>query len=113
MQNEDAGAERICWRVEATDWISTPGILEINAVEYYANETEDDVDNGIVGALITEQENPNETNPEANRIEGETFIKPHGVYYYTYHGLATGRWKVDTNHLPITISINPKDNRQL
>lgn len=113
LQNLEPGAPNVCWRVEAVDWISTPGILEINAVEYYANETEDDVDNGIVGALITEQENPNEANPGANRIEGETFIKPHGVYYYTYHGLATGRWKVDTNHLPITISVNPKDNRQL
>ena len=43
-----------CWRVEATDEYSMPGILEITAVEYYANETEDDVDNGIVGGLIEE-----------------------------------------------------------
>ena len=28
----------ICWRVEAIDWLSMPGILEINAVEYYSNE---------------------------------------------------------------------------
>ena len=27
----------ICWRVEATDTISMPGIIEINAVEYYIN----------------------------------------------------------------------------
>ena len=31
----------VCWRVEATDSISTPGILEVTAVEYYANEQED------------------------------------------------------------------------
>ena len=30
--------ERICWRVEATDTISMPGILEITAYEYYINE---------------------------------------------------------------------------
>ena len=36
-----------CWRVEATDAISMPGILEITAVEYYANETTDDIENGI------------------------------------------------------------------
>jgi hypothetical protein len=29
--------DNICWRVEATDWISTPGILEVIAVEHYAN----------------------------------------------------------------------------
>ena len=37
---------KICWRVEATDSISTKGILEITAVEYYANETEDDTEKG-------------------------------------------------------------------
>jgi hypothetical protein len=66
-----------------------------------------------VGAFINESVNPNEDNPDAERIEGETFIKPHGVYYYTYHGLGTSRWKVDTKNLPLTISVNPKDNRQL
>lgn len=113
LQNPEPGAENVCWRVEAIDWISTPGILEINAVEYYANETEDDVENGIVGAFINESINPNENNPDAERIEGETFIKPHGIYYYTYHGLSTSYWKVDTKNLPLTISVNPKDNRQL
>ena len=52
MQNPEAGAEQICWRVEATDWISTSGILEVTAVEYYANITEDDVENGVVGGLV-------------------------------------------------------------
>jgi len=49
-----------CWRVEATDWISAPGILEVVAVEYYANETEDDIENGIVGGLIEEIQTPND-----------------------------------------------------
>ena len=112
LQSPEPGADNVCWRVEAVDWISTPGILEINAVEYYANETEDDVENGIVGAFITKQENPNEDSVE-DTIIGDTFIKPHGVYFYKYRGLATGRWKIDTDHLPLTISVNPKDNRQL
>ena len=30
--------QEICWRVEALDWLSTPGILEVHAMEYYANE---------------------------------------------------------------------------
>ena len=44
--------KKICWRVEATDWISTPGILEVTAVEYYVNEFEDDVENGVAGGLV-------------------------------------------------------------
>ena len=49
----------ICWRVEAVDWLSTPGILEVIAVEYYRNETEDDIEEGVVGGLIAEPVNPN------------------------------------------------------
>jgi hypothetical protein len=62
-----------CWRVEAIDAISTPGILEVTAVEYYANETEDDIENGIVGGLIEEITDPNMGEPMD--IIGETFIK--------------------------------------
>jgi hypothetical protein len=71
--------QETCWRVEAIDWLSTPGILEVNAMEYYANEIEDDVVNGIVGGLITEPINPN-TPEQENSIIGETFIKPKRTY---------------------------------
>ena len=50
----------VCWRVEAIDWLSTPGILEVAAVEYYANETEDDIENGIVRGLTVKPANPND-----------------------------------------------------
>jgi hypothetical protein len=66
----DSGIDikKICWRVEAIDWISTPGILEVVAVEYYSNEHEDDLDNGIVGGLIVEEENPNSPEVEATIV---------------------------------------------
>jgi hypothetical protein len=49
-----------------------PGILEITAKEYYANEHEDDVNNGLVGELII-----NKIEPETpSLIEGKTYIKP-------------------------------------
>ena len=41
LQSREEGGPTVCWRVEAVDWISTPGILEVTAVEYYINETED------------------------------------------------------------------------
>jgi hypothetical protein len=50
---------KTCWRVEAVDSISTPGILEVYAAEYYANEIEDDIANGIVGGLVEPVEDPN------------------------------------------------------
>lgn len=48
------------WRVEATDSISTSGILEINAIEYYVNKDEDDIPNQVVGGLVVEPIDPNE-----------------------------------------------------
>lgn len=92
--------KKICWRVEAIDWISTPNILQINAVEYYVNEFEDDVEQGLVGGLIVKEENPNEERVE-ELIEGETFIKPKARYIYKYIGLAIGEWSIDTNKYPI------------
>lgn len=89
--------KKVCWRVEAIDWISTPGILQVNAVEYYANEFEDDVENGVAGGLILQEENPNSERTEKS-IEGETFIKPKGKYIYTYTGLSSGDWFIDKKY---------------
>ena len=96
--------KKICWRVEATDWISTPGILEVTAVEYYVNEFEDDVENGVAGGLVVKQENPN-TNRIENLIQGETFIKPKGVYEYKYTGLTPSKWSVDSSKYPIEYKV--------
>ena len=95
--------KKICWRVEAIDWISTPGILQVNAVEYYANEFEDDIENGVAGGLIVKEENPN-TNRIENLINGETFIKPKGTYEYKYTGLTVAAWSIDKKY-PIKYEI--------
>jgi len=62
--------------------MSTPGIIEISAVEYYANEHEDDIEAGLVGALITKPIDPNEGTESEFVIVGETFIKPKKEYVY-------------------------------
>lgn len=95
------GADPICWRVEATDTISMPGILEITAVEYYSNTDTDDVDNGIVDGLIVEE------TPEfvSEIIKGDIFIKPKLSYEYQYMGNDNGSWYYDKD-LPIEAQIN-------
>jgi hypothetical protein len=99
-----------CWRVEATDWISTPGILEVVAVEYYANETEDDVEAGIVGALVPEPVDPN---PDiAIGIEGETFIKVKRAYKYKFTGYESHRWELGSK-CPVKVEIDPTDPRNV
>ncbi len=89
-----------CWRIEAVDKISTPGILEVYAYEYYANEHEDNVDEGLVGDLIVDP-----ITPEVKEIIGETFIKPKKTYIYEYIGIASGEWAWNQK-LPIKASIN-------
>lgn len=99
----------VCWRVTAVDSISTPGILEITAIEYYANETEDDIDNGIVGGMVKPIENPNTSQEEAD-IVGETFIKVKKTYAYTC--AAGGQWHVDRKY-PVVITVDPNDTTKI
>ena len=97
-----------CWRVEATDWISTPGILEVIAVEYYANEDEDNIDAGIVGGLIEEPKDPNDN--ELLEIVGDTFIKVKNEYEFRFDGTVSAEWSVDKKY-PVIIKPDSKDPR--
>lgn len=95
LQDLDEGEDNTCWRIEVVNTISTPGIIEINAVEYYANETTDDVEKGIVDAFVVK---PLDPNPEINdvfEIVGETFIKPQTVQNYYIFNSQNGQWYVD------------------
>lgn len=109
LNSRDKGGPIVCWRVEAVDWISTPGILEVTAVEYYINETEDDLEKGIVGGLKVDPVDPNPDIMNAI-IEGPTFIKPKQVYEYHFMGLNSGdAWNIDTNKYPVSFNVNPND----
>ena len=98
LQGGDSYSEQTCWRVEAVDAISMPGVLGINAVEYYANEDTDDIAHGIVDGLIVSPEDPNE---ETDYIIGETFIEPKQPYVYTFNGSVLNEWYVDTKKYPV------------
>ena len=91
-----------CWRIEAVDNISNPGIIEVIAVEYYGNEHEDK--DGVVGALIQDPQIPE---PTSTQITGEVFIKPRISYTYEYVGDETAEWEYDKS-LPIHANINGK-----
>ena len=97
------GDSPICWRVEATDSISMPGILQLNAYEYYSNEHTDNVEEGIVDAVGEEIPQPQDAT-----IEGEIFIKPKKSYTYKYTGEDEATWSYDSR-LPIEAHINNKE----
>lgn len=89
----------MCWRVEAVDDITSPGVIEVYAKEYFANDQEDA--NGVVGSLIETPQFPD------SEIEGETFIKTKRTYTYTYKGKQSGEWQIDKKY-PIEYEINEK-----
>ena len=99
----------ICWRVEASDAISTPGILEVTAVEYYSNETEDDLDTGIVGGLIEKIKDPN---IEESSIEGDTFIKVKKQYNFIFNGDIEAEWFVDKKY-PVKLTVDENNPKQI
>ena len=100
LQNDD-----VCWRIEAADAYSTPGIITVDAVEYYSNDHQDNINDGLVGALIKEPENPNKKDED---IIGEVFIKPKKTYTYEFIGeYEAQRWVYDKN-LPLRICENGK-----
>lgn len=101
LNQADEDDDKICWRVEATDSISAKGILEITAVEYYANETEDDVDNGLVGAFVTKMVEP-EVDVKRD-IVGDTFIKPKLEYTYYVETKEPGTWHVSNPKAPVSL----------
>ena len=101
----------VCWRVEAIDWLSTPGILEVAAVEYYTNETEDDIENGIVGGLTVKPANPNDEEVE-EAIIGETFIKPKKEYEFYFNGDLYLDWEIDKKY-PVSIIVDEMDPKRI
>lgn len=112
LKTADDPDDDVCWRVEATDSISTKGILEINAVEYYANEIEDDVEKGLVGAFVTKLEDPNKDIENNKDIIGDVFIKPKREYNYYVKTQSQGRWYLENKPLPVSlVSYTDEKNR--
>ena len=93
------GDTPVCWKVEATDAISTPGILEITAVEHYIDNQQDDLEKGLSDIWSED------INPQDSSIKGPTFIKPKQTYEYKYNGSENGKWKYETK-LPIEANID-------
>lgn len=91
------GENTICWRIEAVNAFSMPGVIEFNAVEYYINRDEDDIEEKLVGGNIPKGEILTlAIDPEEEDIIGEGFIQPKSVYTYVYEGtIEDGEWKVE------------------
>ena len=90
------------YHVEDADWISTPGVIWVTALEVKNGDFDDD---GLFvpdTSDVIEQENPNEDEIE-EVIEGDTFIKPTMTYTYYYRGDKVGTFVIGGNKAPVKI----------
>lgn len=97
------GDENICWRVEAKDSISMPGVLELIAEEYYSNEYIDDVANELAGGLTVTP--IGSSGEDIGYIDGPSTIKVKVTTEFIYRGKRVEEWKWDEK-APIKVSIN-------
>lgn len=102
LQDFNARTTPTCWRVEAIDSISLPGVLEVYAREYYVNNNIDDIEQGLVNGLV-ETIIQNEQIVEENKgIVGDNFIRPLLSYSYEYIGDEPAKWQYEHN-LPLEV----------
>ena len=104
----------LCWRIEAVDRVSMPNIIQFTAVEYYANDATDNVEEGIANMnKIVEEQIKDRQSKELNYIDGETFIKPKSNNVYTFRGAikGTGIWSVDEKY-PVILKSYTNDKKQ-
>ena len=101
------GEYEICFKVEATDWVSTPGVFEMTAVEDYVNDTTD-ADRLVGGALLRKNQ---DESPElvTHTIKGPGFIKPLETIEYKYIGMFKTGWEVVNPNLPVLMEIDKND----
>lgn len=100
---QETGADPVCWRVEAVDYLSMPGVIQVNAIEYYGNKEDDDIENGIANAWVATS--LNKKDDPSSVIAGAGFIQPKRTYTYTYEGFDTPRWSIDSKY-PIEKTID-------
>ena len=84
-----------------------PGIIQVVAVEYYANETKDDIKHNLANGLVLDPIDPNEEEGVNDIIEGPTFIKPRVEYNYYYRNRKeAAEWSIITKNVPVEYKIN-------
>jgi hypothetical protein len=83
----------VCYRVEAVDYISTPGVFELTAVEYYSNKDTDNIEEGLADSKRIQKPKPNESVGSRITIEGPAYTQPFIKTKYVCVGIGD-HWEV-------------------
>ena len=94
----------LTYHVENADWISTPGVIQVTALEVKGGDFDKD---GLFipdTSDIVEQKVEDFNNQEIEEIiEGDTFIKPIMTSTYYYHGNEVGKFVIGGNKAPVKV----------
>jgi hypothetical protein len=80
------------WEVQATDSISTPGIIEVSLKETYNNTIEVDIEKAVEEA--TKKEIIAEQNTNEPYIYGSAEVYPYDVRHYEIKNYSGGHWSI-------------------
>ena len=80
------------WEVQATDSISTPGIIEVSLKETYNNTIEDNIEKAVEEA--TKKEVVKEQNTNEPYIYGSIEVYPYDVKHYEIKNYGGGSWSI-------------------
>lgn len=96
------------WEVQVVDGVSQVGILEVVALEYYANELLDDKDRDITDGwkIVPVDEEGTPIEDLVSEIQGDTFIKPleEVIYRCGEPGSEPGIWSVKEAKRPLILT---------
>ena len=94
----------LTYHVEDADWISTPGVIRVTALETKSGDYDKD------GLFIPDTSDVVDQNVEdfnkqeiEEVIEGDTFIKPTITSTYYYHGNEVGKFVIGGNKAPVKV----------
>lgn len=99
MEND----KNICWRVTRTDTLSSPGVLQIQAEEYYSNPDKDDLERGVANGL--DLNIPPES--DMSYIEGPDEIRPNIPAVFLWKGRMIEDWYWD-EEAPLQVSVEDR-----
>lgn len=97
------------WEVQATDSISTPGIIEVSLKETYNNTIEVNIEKAVEEA--TKKEVVKEQNTNEPYIYGSTEVYPYDIKHYEIKNYSGGSWSIWNESRPNIVKLkNISDN---
>ena len=99
------------WEVQATDSMSTPGIIEVSLKETYNNTIEVDIEKAVEEAIkkeVVKEQNTNEP-----YIYGAIEVYPYDIKHYEIKNYDGGHWSIWNESRPNLVKLKNISNKEV